>query len=874
MPEPRRLIEVELPAEGIGSHARREKSLRHGHLATLHPWWARKPLGVCRAEILAAIWPDPADPDCPASFREAVATHLALPPDTDPLQLRRGLADFLLDFSRWEGARAPDLLRTARALVAAAAPGRAPHLLDPFSGGATIPLEGLRLGLEVTAGDLNPVAALLGRVVSEYLPRYGARLGHAVRLWGQWVAERSEQELAPFYPHAPGETPLAYLWLRTVTCQGPGCGAEIPLWSKLGLSERPGRALSLEAVPDTARHHVEMRLRPGVSGDGPSIRRGLVTCPVCGASMGAPEVRRQFQARRGGGHDARLAVVITRHPGSTGRHYRLPTDADLWAVAAAREALEGQPPLGGLPAVPDEPLPPAGTLGFNVRGYGCRTWGDLFTPRQALGLVTLARTIRLAARRLAEEEDPAFGRAVATCLSLALDRQADYNSSLCRWVPRGEYIGDTFARQAISFVWDFAEVAPFSGATGGWSGAVNWVAEVLETEGPSLTGSGRALCASATDLPMPDASADLLVTDPPYYDAVPYADLAEFFYVWLRRTVGDLHPDLLSNPAVPRIQECVVNPGAGKDAAHFTATMTGALAEARRVLVPGGIAVVIFAHKSTAGWEAQLQAMIDAGWMITASWPIDTEMTSRLRARNSAVLASSVHLVCRPRTEEATGELRDILAELPAQVRAPLHQLVRQGSGGADAIFACLGPALRLYSRYARVERTSGEAVPMAEYLREVFAVISREAVRMILPDFRASAFEADGRLTAMWLWAAAGQDGLALPYDTARKMAQGLGADLDDLARPGGIVAVEGGTARLLPPRARETARTVLDRLQHAMLLFAEGRARDLAALLLQPECGGDPRFRHLSQALSALYPAGSPERRWVEGVLSHIQR
>ena len=449
--------------------------------------------------------------------------------------------------------------------------------------------------------------------------------------------------------------------------------------------------------------------------------------------------------------------------------------------------------------------------------------------------------------------------------------------------------------------------------------------------------------ASASQHPLPTDCAHLLVTDPPYYDAIPYADLSDFFYVWLRRMLATDHPELFKTALVPRENEAIVNPVAGKDREYYRRIMTAALAEARRVTRPDGIGIIIFAHKSTSGWEDLLAAMLDAGWIITASWPIDTENASRLRARNSAVLGSSIHLVCRPRERrdgrlitDTVGDWRDILSALPKRIAQWMPRLAREGIVGADAIFACLGPALELFSRYARVEKVSGAIVPLEEYLEQVWAAVSREALAMIFNEAETAGLEEDARITAMWLWTLAGPgssraseaeadddaagdesaegddsvDGFNLEYDAARKIAQGLGARLEALSH---VVEVKGQTARLLsvaertghlfgggdfaptPKRsskkqlslfvdlehaaveqgwgdagAPKAGATALDRVHQAMLLFASGRADALKRFLVQEGVGRGPLFWKLAQAFSALYPGGSDEKRWVDGVLA----
>ncbi|MEW6459454.1 MAG: DUF1156 domain-containing protein, partial [Bacillota bacterium] len=678
---PKRLIEVDLPIRRISTHARREKSIRHGHISTLHIWWARRPLAACRAVILAALWPDPADPHCPPAFREEVRRRMLAwardciaktSPESyrrlmtvrnnpavldDPVELRKVLLDFIADFASWDNSTDQDYLETSRALVRTAhealggEPGTRPLVVDPFAGGGSIPLEALRVGADAFASDLNPVAVLLNKVVLEYIPRYGQQLADEVRRWGNWIKEQAERELAEFYPRDPnGATPIAYLWARTILSEAPGQGevpVEVPLMRSLWLAKKPGRHRALRWVRDH-RGQVQTETVEVTYADGTTrlvrrplleifepvsaaeveegtVKRGSATCPVTGYTTPVKSVREQLKKRRGGAADARLFCVVTTRPGQQGRFYRLPTDRDLDAVRKAAEELERRQRQhrGALSLVPDEPTPMGGGSGagraFSQRNYGMDQFGDLFNPRQALALTTLARLVQRAGEQWALEHEKGLATAVQTCLALAIDRQANTLTSLSRWNITGEKIEGIFARQAVPMVWDFGEANPISNSTGCLNGALDWVFEVCnrETVLANNIGDGHGELVSAIYHPLPDNAAHCFFSDPPYYDAVPYADLSDFFIVWLRRTVGNRHAELLRDSLAPKDDECVVDEIKGKDKAYFETTMGQAMAEGRRVLAPDGIGVVVFAHKSTSGWEAQLQAMIDAGWTVT-----------------------------------------------------------------------------------------------------------------------------------------------------------------------------------------------------------------------------------------------------------------
>ena len=1112
---PKRLIEVDLPIARISAHARREKSIRHGHISTLHIWWARRPLAACRAVICAALWPDPADDLCPPAFRAAAGEAIkafakrvfpdklnqeghdlqetvskeswgrweaisaatltldANQPADMPI-LRMTLLDFIADFANWDNSTVPAYLETARTLTLAAhvavggEPGTRPLVVDPFAGGGSIPLEALRVGADAFASDLNPIPVLLNKVVLEYIPKYGQRLADEVRKWGVWIKEQAEKELAEFYPpqkvkledyhpqpkdkitrqadnatwyldRVERETPIAYLWARTILSEAPGQGSipvEVPLLRSFWLAKKAGRKVALRWVRDEAggvktktmevvycedgqrvirkvkRPLLEV-FQPKRDSEVPpgTVARGSATCPVAGFTTKVDSVRAQLKKRRGGAADARLFAVVTtlvtqRYTGrkahfeewnEQGRFYRLPIQGDENAFASAAEELERREQEDGTSRaqkgrregegiavgqgsrrslVPDEVISLNELRRVSVPIYGMERWGDLFSPRQALALTTLARLVREVGNRLASSADVELTEAVQTCIALAIGRQADAGSSLCRWHLTGEKHAATFGRQALGMVWDFSEVVTTSEMTGGFPGAIEWVEKVLAVNSIAQMSPGHIEQASATNHPLPNDSAAVFVTDPPYYDAVPYAYLSDYFYVWMRRTLADVHPALFHEGGVPKAAEIVVDrphklSQSTKDIAFYERELAKAFAEGRRITRPDGVGTIVFASKTTASWEAILKAVVDAGWVITGSWPIDTEMEARVAAQGQARLASSVHLVCRPREDadgtvtDAIGEWRDTLLELPKRIHEWMPRLAAEGVVGADAIFACLGPALEIFSRYSRVEKASGEAATLREYLEHVWGAVSTEALSLIFKDADlptgqagAAGLEPDARLTAMWLWTLGGgsgttngngkpnggadQDapeadeseatneddseaddtstkkgakvsGFVLEFDAARKIAQGLGVHLE---KSESVVEVAGDKARLLPVAERtrflfgqdatngpapgkkkkvkqrtlfdeldeaEAAEagwadlkgpppgsTVLDRLHQTMILFAAGRGELMKRFLVDEGVGQDARFWKLAQSLSALYPTGSDEKRWVDGVLA----
>lgn len=1007
---PKRLIEVDLPIKRISENARDEKDSRLGHIPRLHIYPAARPLAACRAVACAALWPDPADKSCPPAFRDEAAKYISefsrkmtsnsklatehCSPENfkrwqtiaasnlvllEPIDLRAALLDFIADFTRFENSTVPEYLGTARALTQSAhksfggTDDSKPFVFDPFAGGGAIPVEALRIGADAFASDLNPLSILINRVILEHIPEFGETLADEVRKASTWISPRVEKELARFFPaDANGAVPIAYLWARTILSEAPSttnCPVEVPLlrsmwltrgkgeqnWALRWATDKEGKLKSEIAQVTFANGKKVKVIRPQLEVFVPkskdqvptgTVRGGSVTCPITGYTTPVKRVRAQLSERAGGSRDARMYCVVTTSPNSTGRTFRTATPKDIEIVDCAAEALLEQYEDS---EIPTEPLPADGTNGFRVQKYGMRTWGDLFTKRQILALLTYAKLVRNYIEQCASDQN--LKTAVESVLSLLVNRLADLNSSLCGWQLNTANSAHVFVRWALPMVFDFAEVNPLAAAGGSPESALRRIHACIKDLTAATLSKGTVVQHSATSLPLADDMAAAFITDPPYYDAIPYSDLLDFFVVWMNR-VCRTQTFSTVNGLSPKDEECVVDNSKAKDHEFFQRTMTQTLTEARRILAPSGIGVVVFAHKSTAGWEAQLEGLVNAGFSVTASWPIDTEMGSRMRAQGSAALASSVHLVCRPREnadgtvrDNDIGDWRDVLQELPIRIHEWMPRLAKEGVVGADAIFACLGPALEIFSRYSRVEKASGETVTLREYLEQVWAAVAKEALTMVFSGADTSGFEPDARLTAMWLWtlnagstngateeseAEEEEDsdddtkdkkkkvgGFVLEYDAARKIAQGLGAHLEELQT---LVEVAGDKARLLPlnerakylfgqkdlapssaPKKKRAAQldfqavmgvnfgeaegasvttldvpaftageTILDRVHQSMLLFGTGRGEALKRFLIEDGVGKDQRFWRLAQALSALYPAQAEEKRWVDGVLA----
>ncbi len=992
--ECKRLAEVDFPIAEVSKHSAREKSIRHGHPSTLHLWWARRPLAACRAMLLGLLLPDPCDEHCPEEFKKkarALLPRLIGKVGPKGEDLRKSLLKFIADFANWDNTSHPTFLEVARGLVKAAHGEETPLVVDPFAGGGSIPLEALRLGCDAFASDLNPVACLILKVMLEDIPRHGPELAEELRRVGKEIKEKAEKELGEFYPKDPdGATPIAYLWARTVKCESPNCGAEIPLMRSFWLCKKANRRRALrykivrfKGKPPRVEFEVfEPKSDKEIPGG--TVTRAKATCLCCNMVLPPDRVRAQLSEQRGGADvifdnkgnhtgGARMTAVVTLHPGIQGRHYHLPTDRDYQAVWKAqkriKEVLDEWESGGkkGLCPVPDERVDEWHHDVNRLPMYGMPRWGDLFTARQKIAQILIGHAIRISA----------IPNNVAEILSLALSLRADISNALCPWSSGATQVVHLFGRQAIPMAWDFGETSPFGGQAGDFEVSLGSIARVVERHGV-ISISGQAQLTDATSHPLPDQVAGVWFTDPPYYDAIDYAHCSDFFFVWLKRALPN-HPLLrdpfdASNTLTPKGREVVVDSTTTKGHGirtpeFYESSMSKAFAEGRRVLREDDIGSVVFAHKTTEGWEALLSGMIRGGWTITGSWPIATERPGRLRSQESAALATSVHLVCRPRPDDApVGDWADVLRELPKRVGDWMERLQSEGIRGADLVFACIGPALEIFSRCRSIETADGREVKLGEYLEKVWETVSRMALEQILGTTEvkarngvAGAVEEDARLTALFLWtlqstngetsnggsdtdllakalAQAGDEedqdattrgkakGLSLAFDIVRRFAQPLGIDLPKWE--GRIIETKKGVVRLMTvserakqlfgedsadavadwitedptrplqrvlfpemeedraPKIRGRSRrkaiiapgdveiqserdaTSMDRVHAAMLLQSDGQANALRALIKAEQDRG-PEFLRLANALSALYPKGSEEKRLLDAML-----
>lgn len=823
---PRKLIEVSLPLEEINRESAREKSIRHGHPSTLHLWWARRPLAAARAVLFAQLVDDPsAHPD-------------RFPTEEAQRAERERLHDIIRRLVVWENTNDERLLSEAHAEIVASAPeGVPPPILDPFAGGGTIPLEAQRLGLEAHASDLNPVAVLINKALIEIPPKFAGRppvfpgaaegrlgdwpratgLAEDVRRYGAWMRAEAEKRIGHLYPKATlpdgsEATVIAWIWARTVTCPNPACGIEMPLVRSWWLGKKKGKeAYVVPSVVDDAEAPSGRRVAfqighdlakaPNKANDGTMSGRSGAICVACSTAVPMAHIKSEGAAGRLG---AELMAVVAE--GKRQRNYLPPTEGHRNAAAVERPA---DVPEGTLP---DDPR------NFWTPAYGLTQFVDLFTNRQLVALTTLSDLVREAREKVLRDalssetlvdgsstqhtDDIAgYADAVATYLGLAISKLADYSSSVCSWSshPKNELVVHVFGRQAIPMAWDFAENNVFSSAGGTFSTLLNTSARAI---GAYSRAPGSAFLADAGSH---SESGLALSTDPPYYDNINYSDLSDFFYIWLRRALADVHPELFSTMLVPKAEELVANPyrhGGREGASHFfQQSFENIFARHRQLVSTEYPVTVYYAFKqaeldsegiASTGWATLLEGLIRAGWTITGTWPVRSEFSGRMIANGRNALASSIVLALRPRqvTAEATTR-RGFIAALKANLPQALAEMQQGAIAPVDLAQATIGPGMAVFSSYARVLEADGS--PMS--VKTALALIN-QALDEVLAE-QDGELDADTRFCVDWYRQYAWD---AKPYGEADVLARAKSTSVERLAR-GGVLTSAAGKVQLTKP-------------------------------------------------------------------------
>ncbi|MFQ6032739.1 MAG: DUF1156 domain-containing protein, partial [Candidatus Zixiibacteriota bacterium] len=518
--------------------------------------------------------------------------------------------------------------------------------------------------------------------------------------------------------------------------------------------------------------------------------------------------------------------------------------------------------------------------------YGLTKWDDLFNIRQKLALITFMHKIRGNYQRIKEDchtiglekygiDYKEAAKAVSGYLAIILDRLADHNSSLNLWQAGRESMKNTFGRQSLPMVWDYAEVNPFSGSTGDWNGAIDWVKRVIDTTCAGvLSKIIHVTNDSAVKLSFPATFFDAVFTDPPYYDNVPYADLSDFFYVWLKRTVGDLFPNIFATPLTPKENEIVQLAKLNKKYSYktkefFEENLTRSFREINRVLKPGGIAVIVYAHRTTAGWETMLNSLINAGLVVTASWPIHTEMKSRLIARASATLASSIYMVCRKLPREKIGFYNELQPLVEERIRSKLQQFWDAGIAGGDFFVSAIGPAMEIFSKFERIEKYSGEAVRVTNFLKYIRTVSTRFIVDKLLKGTSPTEIDKESQFYLTYRWTYLDN---RVEFSDARKLAIASGVNLEELWDKNGFVQKSGSNISVLGPNQRKTiekSRNMVDIMHQTVLLWEKGKRDEIDELMTKTGHKTNPAFWQFCQAVAECLLMGNKEKQLLEGFL-----
>ena len=876
-----KLIEVALPLQAINQAAAREKSIRHGHPSTLHLWWARRPLAATRAVIWASLVDDPSaegylDPDG------------NLLPDAEAQEEERNrLFNVLKRLVKWENSNNAEVLADARAEIDRAFPDGPPPILDPFAGGGAIPLEAQRLGLKALAGDLNPVAVLINKAMIEIPPRFAGLppvhpdidtglntweraqgLAADVEAYGQWMRDEAERRIGHLYPDATGPdgeklTPIAWIWARTVESPDPSWPGHVPLVASWTLAKKEGKpTVWIEPIVDRETQTIRYETREGGE---PSreltVNRGNGTCIATGSAIPGDYIKSESRAGRMG---QQLMAVVAE--GERGRSYWPANSVDAGAAACDEPAWK---PVGNNPKK---------LTGGTVYVYGLDEWWKLFTIRQLTALTTFSDLLGDVAARVTIDAvehglvddgvrlrdggkgTVAYADAVVTYLAFAIDKFADLHNSLVRWEPVAQCPRQLFGRQSIPMVWDYAEGNPFSSSSGSFLTCLSGTFQGLSSIGNVLGNEAEVLQRDATAR-VSQSTGAVLSTDPPYYDNISYADLSDFFYVWLRRNLSDIWPDECSTLLTPKVEELIANryrDGSKEEAEeHFESGMAEFMAEVAKSQPVNVPATIYYAYKATetkegeirtTGWDTFLQAVLDAGLQINATWPMRTETKSRLVAQGSNALASSIVLACRARAESAALATR---GEFIAALRDELPEAVRLLQSGniapVDMAQSTIGPGIKVFSRYARVVEADGSSMSVSTALGIINDVLGE------ILDGEEAELDPDTRFALTWFSEHGYDPG---PSGDADSVARAKNTSLAGIEEAGVGEAREGKfrlfeRTELLPDWSPvdDQRLTVWEVLQY--LVAALHRSESEAAELLHTLGGNGDRARQLAYLL-----------------------
>lgn len=750
------------------------------------------------------------------------------------------------------------------------------------------------MGCETYTCDYNPVANIILKCLLEYPQKFSTReddllaastenkLVSDLKKYAGLVFSNVKHEIDLFYKtRYSDEAIIGYIWSRTAPCQNPKCQVEIPLMRRYWLANKEKRNIAL--FPTPSKSEVNFKIVGDGYGEFPktfdpnkgSISKAIVTCQKCGSSIDAKTTKRLFAENPE--NERLIAVVYRNKRKGKGKLYRLATATDIKNVARAKKRLEEKIPIleekWKISPVPDESLPPKGTLGFRIQNYNLKTWGDLFNPRQKLSLITFVEKIREVHDLIVREHDKEYAKIISTYLALTLDRMIMSTNRFTSWIIGSEAIGKMFTSQSIGMVWDYVEPNTLSSVGRRWESLFSNTLEIIDSCGKNYRSPATIKQSSSTSLPYEDNYFDAIITDPPYYDNIPYSHLSDFFYVWLKRSIGHLYPELFSTPLTPKTNEIVAYsniPGgweAGKT--HFETNLRKSFQEIYRVLKPDGISIIVYSHKSTAGWETLIKSLLDSGLVITGSWPLRTERTIRMRAKESAALASSIYMITRKWEKKPTGFYSNVKKEMKEYLDKKLGQLWSEGISGADFLVAAIGSAIEVFGKYENILDDSDNPVKVSKLLDDTREMATNYAIHQVLHNGFADQISPMTRFYVLWRWA---YEESKIPYDDALRLSQSVGMNLDrELDR--GFIVKNQEFVRVIGPDERGKdieSDELIDILHLAVLRWKNKEYDSMDELLKEKGYDRSDTFRRVGQAISESLPQDSKEKKWLDGFLA----
>ncbi|MBR1646578.1 MAG: DUF1156 domain-containing protein [Selenomonadaceae bacterium] len=769
-----------IPLDVINAESAREKSIRHGHPSTLHLWWARRPLATARAVLFASLVDDPSEH--PEKFPT---------PEKQDAERQR-LFNFIGKLVKWENSGDEQIFAQALKEIKNSVGEDLPAVFDPFAGGGTIPLEAQRLGLKAFASDLNPVAVMINKAMIELPAQFKNRppvnpnsnklvggyqgaegLAEDILYYGKLLKSKAAGEIGELYPKIDGKTVIAWLWARTVPCSNPACGHRMPLVHSFKLSTKQN--VFVEPIIDGDKIKFEIR-REGTPQDG-TVNRNGARCLFCGTNNALAHVREQAKA---GNMSAQLMAIVAE--GKNGRIYLAPDETHERIADVDK---------------PDDY--PEEKIGYSPRylttpPYGMEKFSDLFTNRQLTALTTFSDLIPEIQRQVIDDGgDKNYSDAIAVYLSFLVDKLADYGNAICLWHSTRDIPVHIFGRQSINMTWDYAEANPFSSSSGCFDNMIDWIYRAVKISPAKIVGEVNQHSATekfSFDKPV------IVSSDPPYYDNIGYANLSDFFYVWMRRSLNGIYPQLFGR-GVDKNSELIAEPARhnGDQSAaknFFEDGMSVALKNIYDIAREDFPVTIYYAFKqkdsvdgTSTGWETMLNAIIRAGFQITGTWPMRTEMKSRMRSHESNALASSIVLVCRKRPPENKFlSKKDFLVTLKDELRAALTELTKATIAPVDMAQAAIGPGIAVYSRYDKIADMTDTPVT----IRDALAIINREVDEFI--NKQINQLDAASQVCVKLFM----QDGFNdIPFGEADVLTRAKNVSVDALNRIGAVISGKG---------------------------------------------------------------------------------